>query len=967
MSAVSRFAEASGRDCAEAEPPVSFTSRVDESFFDAYGWCLNPLQTFTALCGRAREELARHDATLVTWQREEVRTNLYLLLSAACCTIDDYLAHRPCDTSPVARRLPRLGRPLRVGESGVNAAVALAQSASLGRVRRFREKLARSLDLACAILVEGGDGRPGTWANLRAAVGDLSGTGLPERLLAWRSRIPEAFRCQDMSHHDPIALAEAALDSGACGGGPVLVVGLRTAGAYFAPLVAAFLAARSVSVTKWVTIRPKVGLSRDEHASLLRAVPRTARVFVIDDHPNTGGTFSEALNLFARLGFASERFVVLAPEHPAQLDWRRVLDGVRVIALPFERLHTRRLLRDNARIAAILRECFRAQGWREAILQDCPEVERLNETLSSHSGDSFEVRSKRVYRVQLRADGGSVAQRHILAKSVGCGWLGYHAALAGLRLREFVPAFVGFRQGLLFSEWLGPLDTSPKHPALAEVADLVPRYVSARVARLRLQEDPSFAGLGVRRAGWDTLVRLLGQPYGRLLGPAFAGRLRAELVAYVAPKPVLVDGRMGLGEWISAGDRIAKTDFEHHNFGGAQQDVVDPCYDLACALRELDVSEAAEQAMLATYAAYSGDASASLRLPLYKLLSGVVAMQTAAYCILRAPSRGKQEAWNRSYSRARDFLNFALARHSVSSLGYRPPPPQWSSRLFFLDLDGVFDAELFSPLFQHTTPSALAALSLLQAAGHSVVLNTGRSVEHVKRYCQIYGLPAGVAEYGSVFFDAVAQTELPLVDEQAQEELRRCRSCLESMPGVFVDPGYRWSLRAYRFRAELTTGLDAEELEQLVGRFDRLAFIAREADSHIVQKGVDKGSATAFVRNRLPRCERPVIAIGDSALDLAMFDQVDIAYVPANFAPAYARTLCGAKYRRLRNPRQMGLLEAARNLTGTAAFADAGVSELASDRDLIARLLRIAEQPKWRRILGIVTARHVHPPTEYRV
>ncbi|MBV8457597.1 MAG: HAD hydrolase family protein, partial [Acetobacteraceae bacterium] len=745
------------------------------------------------------------------------------------------------------------------------------------------------------------------------------------------------------------ALAERALGSGACNGAPVLVIGVRTAGAYFAPLVSATLKAGHIPVAGWMTVRPKMGLSREEQASLRLHASQRAKVLVIDDHPNTGGTFAKVLALLTQFCVARERIVLLAPEHPAQLDWARALVDVSIVTLPFDSLHKQMLLRDDQAIAGLLQECYGRRQWRLRMLE-CAEVERLNEELSSRQGDSFETRSKRVYRLQLRRNEGATIQRHVIAKSVGWGWLGYHAALASLRLTDFVPSFVGYRHGLLFSEWVGPLETSGARPPVAQLADLIPAYVAARVERLGLEEDPSFAHPEVRRAGWEALIRVLRRPYGRVLGPLLDWLIRAELAGYLAPKPVLVDGGMRPEEWIPSADGIVKIDFEHHNFGGAQQDVVDPCYDLACAIRELDLSDASEQEVIAKYTGVSGDHGASVRLPLYKLLSGVVAMQTAAYCITRVPSRATQEEWNRRYNQARDFLNIHMARHCVATLGYRTTPPRWAPRLFFLDLDGVFDAELFSPLFQHTTPSGLLALSMLQAGGYSVILNTGRSVRQVKRYCEIYSISGGLAEYGSVFIDAVAGVELPLVDDETMTQLERCRALLDNMPGVFVDPGYRWSLRVYRFDGELTVGLQAAELADAISDFDRLSVIARDADSQIVGRGVDKGVGTAFVRNYLPICERPVVAIGDSEQDLAMFSQVDLAYVPANFAPAYAGALQGARYRKLRQPRQLGLLEAARNLTGGASANPRSYTFDSNGGDLITRLLAIAEQSRLRRL-----------------
>jgi hypothetical protein len=49
---------------------------------------------------------------------------------------------------------------------------------------------------------------------------------------------------------------------------------------------------------------------------------------------------------------------------------------------------------------------------------------------------------------------GNEATKKILVKSVGWGWLGYHAYHAGNRLRGFVPEIFGVRNGFIFMEWV---------------------------------------------------------------------------------------------------------------------------------------------------------------------------------------------------------------------------------------------------------------------------------------------------------------------------------------------------------------------------------------------------------------------------------------------------------------------------------------------------------------------------------
>jgi trehalose-6-phosphatase len=697
---------------------------------------------------------------------------------------------------------------------------------------------------------------------------------------------------------------------------------------------------------------------------LRKLIARADHLVLVDDYPNTGDTFVIMGALLERLGACRESMTVLAPDHPAQLDWKSRLYPMMTITLPFSEIYQRKLLGDTTAIESILRQLFLHHGWDSVHLQESAEVNDLNLRLRESGSDSFETRSKAVFEVRLAGNGRRSIIKHVLAKSVGWGWLGYHAYIAAHRLADFVPAVVGLRHGLLFIEWIGALDPGASSPSGQGISTTLPSYLAARVKNLSLAEDPSFESIGYRRTGWDTLVRLLTHPCGRLSAALKTKTLRAELKNYVSPRPTLLDGGTGLTNWVEGERAILKVDFEHHNFGGAQQDVVDPCYDLAGAIYELDLSHADEQLLVETYVQETNDTGAPGRLLLYKLLTGVVAMQTAAYCIGRATSRARQDDWNRRYNTARKYLTFQMSLHSARGLR-GSPATKWTKNLFFLDLDGVFDSELFGPLFQHTTPSGVDALNLLKSNGYSVVLNTGRSVEHVRGYCRTYMLPGGVAEYGSVFVDAVRNVELPMIDDEGQVQLTRCRELLQRMPGVFIDAGYRFSIRCYRYGGPTTLGLQEIELRRLLddAGLDRLKFIARDVDSYIVQKGLDKGTALDAVKQLVPNVATPVVAIGDSIHDLEMLRNADIAYLPANFPEAERRRFHSKDYRSMKDPRQKGLLAAARDLTGDRRRNDRIYpirnSPSTDCGRLVESILVAAEQPRHMRLLRLFNPQRI--------
>src|SRR5205823_7993442 len=295
-------------------------------------------------------------------------------------------------------------------------------------------------------------------------------------------------------------------------------------------------------------------------------------------------------------------------------------------------------------------------------------------------------------------------------------------------------------------------------------------------------------------------------------------------------------------EWLYTPTGIYKADFEHHNFGGAEVDLTDPAYDLAAALFEFQAPRQSEKQLLETYTRLSGDRTIGERLIVYKVLYASMIMRQAA---ARVVARKDPEKNNELYQYARNFLIYSM-NEFCAGLVRLPQPVKWSNSLFFIDLDGVFDQELLG--FPHATESGLQSLMVLRSNGYSAVLNTGRSVQHVRQYCGAYGIPGGIAEFGSVFVDAAQKNEVPLVDEAGPRQLAECRKAMRALPGIFLDPGYEYSIRAYRFQGRDTAGLPANEIRELLQNpeFSRLRHICRKSDTHIVQKGVDKGAGITF-------------------------------------------------------------------------------------------------------------------------
>src|SRR4029077_10816104 len=110
--------------------------------------------------------------------------------------------------------------------------------------------------------------------------------------------------------------------------------------------------------------------------------------------------------------------------------------------------------------------------------------------LISLSEEKSQNRLKRVYEVHLRKGTSRREVRFVIAKSVGWGWLSYHAFLAGEKLAGVVPPVLGLRNGLLYSEWFEHYGNGiePQRPRSVQTAA---SYVATRVEKLRLTEDPT--------------------------------------------------------------------------------------------------------------------------------------------------------------------------------------------------------------------------------------------------------------------------------------------------------------------------------------------------------------------------------------------------------------------------------------------------------------------------------------------
>jgi hydroxymethylpyrimidine pyrophosphatase-like HAD family hydrolase len=955
-------------------PKCLLWTEVD--FYQDYAWCLDPYPTVHHAIEYLRIETDKLKIARSDWQTSEVVTNVFLLSCGLLNAVDEYL------------RGPTLRMPRRLAAIGLGRSARWATERLTGilpqrhraRARRWRERWQAGLDDFLTIVVAGRLADPTSFAESGGKLAKLLLSPLPPDLQTEQVGVPTPFRRLDLTHLDVVALGQRFAQRFPDRSEAILVLGLRTSGSYFAPLLRAFLKAEGYQTVSSLTIQPNKGLGRWERQELSRCAQRGFMALIVDDAPHTGDTVVLGLDIARRAGFASDKLRALVPAHPATRDCFGPLSENLVVSLEPEQWHKHRLL-DQRLVEGRLAEYFQRQNFANVRVVASKSAREFNARLQSSSSGDRSTRLKRIYEVHLKTPQGQEETRYVLAKSVGWGWLGYHAFLAGQRLSGFVPPLLGLRDGILYMEWL-PQSSLPQDMHIAEDdhkerearIDRSASYVAARVRYLGLGTGPaSRKGLQRDDNGFRLLQKVLSRAYGRIVTDTLMQpRLERRLCEQPCPFPTLIDGKMGRDEWITGSCGLLKTDYEHHGMGKSELNVVDPAYDLAETILTLALSPDEESRLIRRYVEQSEDAGVEQRLFMNKLLAGFWAMDTAqAYLFGKPLVADRQQEFHHQFMSAWNFLTVHTARYCGSFC--RPPQAlDWRSPLVALDVDGLLDRRLFG--FPCTSAAGIEALSLLNAHGFSVALNTARSAAEVRDYCQAYHLAGGVAEHGSYLWDAVSQRERILINPEAMVQLDELRSHLRLLPGVFLDDRHQYSIRAFTYQdkprgllssllksarsfsigggapAPLPT-LVMHHLMKSLG-LDRLSFHHTTIDTTIVAKDVDKGTGLSVLRDWVLRPDAETIAVGDSQGDLPMFRAATHSFAPANVDCVREARLLGCQI--VRHPYQRGLLEIAHSLVhphgGSCEHCAEGKSLRPGGPTLFLELLQATDESRARNL-----------------
>ena len=923
-------------------------SQAERAFYGQYGWCINAFPTIGEIIIHLREELNRPDLEARGWRRDEVLTNVFLLSCAISDTVDDFLSGPHYDFSQAARVFSPAGVIVRPLNRLMRISSDLRTAAHAGLLRWRSKWETAVVDLAAMLA----SGAKNSFAD--SQIRTLLDHRFPSRLLTIRARVPAAFRSQDLTHFDGLALGRKLASECPDRHRPIVVVGLRTAGSYLAPLVRGYLESRDYRNVTTITLRPKQGLSERERQLLAHAAAEGAVVSIVDEPVDSAGTMAKAVESLRKLGFPLGNIRALFPAHPFRRGWREgtpglALSGLRAITLEPAEWRKRVYLESDAALDQI-HHYLESDGQHVASVRVCPADSPVVAELNRQQDPGLHWRLKRVYEAEVERRPGVIEKRWILAKSVGWGWLGYHAFLAGTRLSDFVPRVLGLREGVLFMEWRKREESADVRPPIEAAA----AYIADRACHMALGEDPtrdlSEAG---RHRGTEELASVLGGAFGWKLTAALKRpRIQQQLAHLPCPVSALIDGKMRKAEWVGNGQVLVKADFEHHGMGKHELNLTDPAYDLADMILQWELGEQDERHLIRGYIEASGDAGVSGRLYLHKLLAGTWAMNQAIRKLNHPALWERRDEINREYLRAWRFLIIHTMRFSAA-LCRRPDEPRWSEPLSVLDVDGVLDKQIFG--FPSTTAAGIEAVSLLASHGRACALNTARSASTLKEYCRAYGFVGGAAEYGSFVWDAITGREQVLATPESLAQMETLKARLREIPGTFLDDDCRFIVRAYTYARGTTVPLPEAVMRGLLTalRLDRLRLHQTYTDSTVIAAECNKGSGLQALLALAGHSGWETHVVGDSEPDLAMFHAATRSFAPSHIGCPGPAHLLGCRI--AGRPYQVGLLEIVRSLVhpegGSCPRCRWPHPALSEADELFRRLLETADRAPMRLLL----------------
>ncbi len=313
----------------------------------------------------------------------------------------------------------------------------------------------------------------------------------------------------------------------------------------------------------------------------------------------------------------------------------------------------------------------------------------------------------------------------------------------------------------------------------------------------------------------------------------------------------------------------------------------------------------------------------------------------------------RSQEFNRDYISAWTFLILHTMRH-CASFCKKPESLWWRDPLITMEIDGLLDRQIFG--FPSTTLAGMRAISVLQAHGFAIAVNTLRSIPEVKEYCHAYGFVGGVAEYGAYAWDGVSGQEQVLVTPESLSQLEMLKDRLRQIPGVFLNDDYCYSIRAYTFERGVTVALPKLLIQNLLAdlKIDRLNYHQTFLDTAIVAAETDKARGLLGLLQIARQPTLSILAIGDSEQDLPMFAVESKSFSPSHMSSRRVAKALGCKI--VDRPYQPGLLRIARLLAHPDGehCKHCGEAELSLPKgdELFLKLLGVADKNPAKLLLG---------------
>lgn len=868
-----------------------------------YSWTLNLSKSFAEihdLLGRESEQfqsgkgLGYYDHGL----------NTYLFLSALHQIASDYLIRGMVNFAKIKGRIPRLSFALTMVEKLVAWAVRGRNDVVDGRVLSLQQDLAHALSATSRFLVlmRAGKYDSALAHNVAHHVTSIlrqnwSG-GIADRCY----KLPSSFRNFDLYPEDCFSLAKKYAAAYPDKKQSILVLGLRTAGGYLAPLCAGQLQVSGFTHVDFLTLKLTFAPSAIEKGALRRARRDNSRILVLDDAPFTGDTLIRAHRYLLEWGIKPEQIVFLIPEFYSE--WlenerlSKIFQYSKLIVLPFHEWRVNELLQ-RPQVERALRPLLAAKGYD--LIRVLGEKPVKGPRRRSHV--------KKVFKVQVCGEKGEEIKQ-IFGKGAGIGYLGFHGLALAKKMPQFFPTVFGIHEGILFTEWLVPKNgaTTSAQEERAKLVDCLGNYVASRAASLKVEVDHTI-DIHSKWTFWHHLAAVLSRSYG------FAGyfsrlQLHTKLVnALRYERPSVVDGNIGPAKWLASNGSFKKVDFEEHAFDQFDRHSFDPAYDVAGICYEFRLDREEEEALVAYYRKKSGDQGICDRLFAYKLLYAAERSLFWEYVLNNRSSEVDLYQANLEHAYCQRYLNRLVNSYLTGIFSSMPVGTKEAKGVFALDIDGVL--EDFTLGFPSTSPAGSEAIKMLKNHGFAVLLCSGRSLAEMQDRCESYQLSGAAAEYGSAIWDHGRREKRALIGREAQKQLSALRRLIEKLPYVYLHPDFEFSLRAYEFKSDMMWMLEGERILELIDqhKLDLLTLLPGYLKGDVISKEVDKAKGLLALIEQLELTGKPIYAMGDSLPDLPMLRAADRRFAPANASVDLMKNAGTLEIRKATKPSMAGLKE----------------------------------------------------------